>query len=349
MRHLIYSTIIFLFFSSFLTFSTSGFSARATKQIRIPEKKTYSVAAWAPYWDKRKIFNSFNKNKRLINEISPYWYYVLSNGKLRPTSKFDLRIVRKAKKLGIKVIPMISNGYNSPLISRIIRSRTLRRRHIRQLIRVAVKRKVDGVEIDYEGMNAKDRKKFSFFVKSLAQNLHKKKKILSVTVHAKTYEPGKSQQSKAQDWRVIGRYADRVRIMAYDYHWKTSAPGPIAPVRWVKRIAKLASKKIPKSKAIIGIGTYGYNWYGNKRAKAITLAQAKVLARRRKKRIRRDPKSKELYLRLKPGRAGIWIQDSGSLKYKLRIVKKYGLGGICFWRLGNEERKYWTVVKRELR
>ncbi len=342
--------VILLLFSAVLSQTSAVemlFKSKKSSKDKQESKKI--IGAWLPYWDTAKVNRAFTRNKKTMNEMSPYWYYVLPNARLRPTSKFNLRQVREAKKAGVKVIPMISNHYDGALISKIIRNRTLRRRHIRILVNMAVKRRVHGVELDYEGLLQKDRKVYAAFVKELARALHRKKKLLSVTVQAKVKEPGHSGSTKAQSWKTIGRYADRVRIMAYDYHWKTSPPGAIAPISWFKRIARLAKKTIPAKKAMMGIGTYGYNWYGDGRAKPITLHQARLIAKRNKKRLRRDKKTGEVYLRLKPGRPGIWIQDSGSLRQKLKIVKKYDLGGVFFWRMGNEDAKHWRVVRQELR
>jgi len=308
-----------------------------------------SIGGWLPYWDQKDVMSSFKKNKSLLNEVSPYWYVAKPDGKVTPVTKLNIAVVAEAKASGIKVMPMVSNGYNGAMISKIINNTKLRMAHIRELVNKVVKRKVDGIELDYEGLLPKDRKMYARFIKVLSEALHRRGKLLSVTLQSKTKEPGTSQGSKAQDWREIGKYADRLRIMAYDFHWKTSGPGPIAPVWWVEQIAKLAKKTIPPNKAILAFGTYGYNWYGNGRAKAISLAEARALAKKYKTKIQRDPKSKELYLRIKPGKAQIWIQDSGSLRLKLRVLKKYGLGGTFLWRLGDEDPATWQVLQQELR
>lgn len=322
----------------------------ANKQaINSPQAQTQkSIGAWMPYWDERRSNASFQRTIKLLDEISPYWYYLLPNGQLKPTAKFDLGVLREAKAEDIKVIPMVSNGYNGALVSKVINNSALLKAHINALVSKVTARNLDGIELDYEGLLPQDRNKFTAFVKLLAAELHKRNKLLSVTVQAKVKEPGHNGSTKAQDWKGIGQYADKVHIMAYDYHWKTSPPGPIAPIGWVENIAKLANKTIPSSKAVLAVGTYGYDWRSG-RALTITVAQARALAKKAKKRIQRDAKSKELYLRLKPGKPQIWLQDSGSLRLKLQIVKKYDLGGVFFWRLGNEQISYWSVTQQELR
>jgi len=316
-------------------------------QIRSINKAKYraSIGAWVPYWDEKNVEKSFKANKRILNEISPYWYFVKTDGKLYATAKFNLALIREAKKEDIKVIPMVSNNFDGAMISKIINNKKLRKIHVDQLVNKILVRDLDGVDLDYEGLLQKDRKMYAQFIKILAAKLHKHGKILSVTLQAKVKTPGYTSATKAQDWAKIGKYADRLRVMAYDYHWKTGSPGPIAPRSWVEEVAKFAKTKIESRKIILALGTYGYYWKGG-RAQPITIAEAKKLAKLKHEPIRRDPKSFEQFLKLGPGKPRIWLQDSGSLKSKLKIAKKHNLGGIIFWRLGDEDRATFDVVKK---
>ena len=84
----------------------------------------------------------------------------------------------------------------------------------------------------------------------------------------KLVEPGllslrHDQRNQAQDYAAIGRVADQVRVMAYDYHWSTSAPGPIAPVDWVRDVLDYSLTRIPADKIVLGVPLYGYDWVGD--------------------------------------------------------------------------------------
>ena len=44
----------------------------------------------------------------------------------------------------------------------------------------------------------------------------------------------------------------------------------------------------------------------------------------------------------------MWFESTDSLKAKLKLVEKYGLGGIAIWRLGQEDAGYWDLIQKEL-
>ena len=40
----------------------------------------------------------------------------------------------------------------------------------------------------------------------------------------------------------------------------------------------------------------------------------------------------------------VWFENAATLQTKIDLVKKYKLAGICIWRLGFEEQKFWNIV-----
>ncbi len=86
------------------------------------------------------------------------------------------------------------------------------------------------------------------------------------------YSPGATIPADAQDFAndyvEMNKYCDRVEIMAYDQgvidlHLNKARTAPYAPVAdpaWVEDLVTLASKDIAKSKLVIGVATYGYEY-----------------------------------------------------------------------------------------
>ena len=41
------------------------------------------------------------------------------------------------------------------------------------------------------------------------------------------------------NYKELAKYADYIQIMSYDKHYTTSAPGPIAPLDWVRQVMSM--------------------------------------------------------------------------------------------------------------
>src|SRR5581483_195793 len=136
----------------------------------------------------------------------------------------------------------------------------------------------DGIDIDYEAVPAASRDDFTAFLTTLAEKLHAAGKLLSVTVHAKTSDRPTWAGPGAEDWPAIGRVADTVKIMCYDYSWKGSPPGPIAPLDWIDAVATYAQSAIPNDKIMIGLPWYGYNWSASSATTSVSYLSATQLA-----------------------------------------------------------------------
>jgi GH18 family chitinase len=246
----------------------------------------------------------------------------------------------------VTVIPTITNDFDPVRVHAMLGSATARAAHSQALTALAVTKTYDGIDIDYESLQAGDRSAFSTFVSELAAALHAQGKQLSVTVHPKTSEPGTWDGPQAQDYAAIGTVADRVRVMAYDYHWATSGPGAIAPLPWVDQVAAFAASQIPASKIQLGIPLYGYDWVGSS-AEGLTFDQ--VTTRRTSAKASRQWSTADSSPWFRYTSNGVthevWYEDTQSVTAKLGVVDKYGLAGAVFWRLGGEDAGVWTAAR----
>ncbi len=56
----------------------------------------------------------------------------------------------------------------------------------------------------------------------------------------------------------MGVYADRVRLMVYD--WSVSSPGPISPMSWLSQVIAYSDPIVPNEKLQLGVASYGRDW-----------------------------------------------------------------------------------------
>lgn len=166
-----------------------------------------------------------------------------------------------------------------------------------------------------------------------------------MTLHPKTSEPGPQAKNQAQDYAAIGRVADEVRIMLYDYHWSTSAPGPLAPIRWVRHVLQWAATQVPPSKLVMGVATYGYDWVGS-RGTSLMWREIMRRARVHDATVRYAKRREAVtfsYVDRRGRRHEVWAENARSLAAKRFVMRDVGAGGMHYWRLGGEDPTIWST------
>lgn len=323
-------------------------------QVTIPSSgtiRTMLFDGWLAYWAQTTGFNIFQANVDVFRELCLYWYQFTGGPAPErfPGAADESAIISYAKGEGVKVYATI-RGYAEPSVSPTLADPVLRAAHIAALVNLAVTMGYDGIDIDYEGLKAADRDNFSTFMDELSVALHAENKLLSVCVAAKTSEPGTWDLPKAQDWTRLGQICDRVRIMCYDYHWSTSKPGPLAPITWVDSVIKFAVTVIPREKVVMGVPFYGYDWIAGGAGTGVTWVTSMATASKYGATIQWDDTSKAPWFTYVDGgvRHEVWFENAKSLEPKLAVAKKYSIGGICAWRLGNEDPENWNVIRNQV-
>lgn len=304
------------------------------------------VSAHLVWWDQDKGFESIQNFGGYMNTISPFWYELTIDGKIEPFSGAeDREVINFLKTNNIKILPVISNEFRTEPLSSIIADPQKKAQQIEDILAIA--ENYDGISLNYENLNATDKDNYTAFVTELAEELHKEDKLLSVHLHAKTDEPGTWNGPESQDWEALAKVCDKLKIMAYDYHWSTSEAGAIAPPDWVEDVIKHAVELIPNEKIYLGIPLYGYDWI-EKDGEGVTYDQAQTLATLNNASIKFDDPTKSSYFTYtKDGDSHeVWFEDVASVSYKLQLAKQYEIGGIDFWRLGDEDTKVWDEIEK---
>ena len=214
----------------------------------------------------------------------------------------------------------------------------LREKIINGLIKAA--ETYDGLQIDWENIPAEDTLIFHDFLRELKKRLGTK--MLTVAVKARI----RTLKDDAFDYRTIGEIADKIFIMAYDEHWSTSKPGPIASNGWVKKIAEYAATQIPPEKTVMGISFYGRTWtedaIGSKAWYSGTMQ--KMLVQNRISDIKRDEDGIPFFTQRHKVTVTGYYDDLTSLRKRCGMCAELGIREIGFWRIGFEDVNFWQNV-----
>jgi spore germination protein YaaH len=293
-------------------------------------------------------------NRSRLDAVSPWSYEVLPDGSITLQHQLDpvaeRAAVDRARRAGMQIVPSVANTtdglWNEQTIAAILADEELRRNHVAELVELAVAENLHGLQIDYENLRQKDQSGFSAFVTELGPALHDADKQLFVTVHVKETDAGYDERNAAQDYAAIGAVADRVTLMAYDWHWESSEPGAIAPYSWVDRVVQYAVDRIPSQKLLLGIGLFGYDWPESGPARNLTWVQIAELAGQVGAGESWDVGTQSPWLsyRATDGTTRtVWYENARSVQYKYDVARRYELGGIAWWRLGGEDPSIWSL------
>ncbi|WP_256942322.1 glycosyl hydrolase family 18 protein [Bacillus sp. OV166] len=307
---------------------------------------------------------TFNSQFNNISIIAPFWYKLDDK---RPGSLIDSvtaahkkKVILSAHEKQVKVYLVVHNLFyettekGKQVASNVLDNDKNRSVFIQNLRNEIKQFSYDGINIDMENLYLTDRDSFSLMIKKLSDTLHRDGKVVTVSVPANTGDSRANPWSPWFDYPKLGLFADRVMIMTYDEHNANTTPGSTASADWTEATIRYALKKgVPKSKILLGIAGYGWDW--DKTAKKALYSSYALLMEHKTKykaEILWDPRTQTPHYNYVDEKNHIheaWFENSDSLRSKLNLVEKYNLQGIGIWRLGLEDPMYWKAIPETIK
>ena len=317
------------------------------------------VVASMPYWNISHGTTVVLGHRQDVTEASPWMYGLTKSGQIDtqypPGQAGSVAAeIKRLRGAGTLIVPSIANitggKWSYGPVGRMLHSPELMAAQVAAIVALVQRHQYAGIDLDYEDLHAADRQAFTTFVTRLAHALHAKGKVLSVAVFAKTTNAGTDPRNVAQDYAAIGREADQVRLMAYDYHWASSAPGPVAPISWVRGVLHYAKTQIPASKIILGVPLYGYDWVGHHGA-GVSWLEALRLSRQHHAPAHYDQASQAPWFSYRDA-AGhehtVWFENAASSRAKFAAAQSAQIGGVYLWMYGYEDTGTWSALSHVL-
>ncbi len=306
------------------------------------------------FWQYGSDLDTLGKTKiDAVNVVSPTWYE-LSNSNGSINSKYSSEYYAKAKSLGYKIWPIITNGIDSSTYmpsdtSAMITSEYNREQFIKNLIEIAKRDKLDGINIDFEAMKTEDKEIYTEFIREMAPLLRKEGIKLSVDVYFVNYI----------DRKGIGAAADYIVLMGYDQrgNWSETA-GSIAEASWVEKNVEslMNDSAVPSNKIILGVPFFTRLWITKSgetkpTTKVYTMQNSVDFIKKYKLTPTFDQNAGQNYVEYTEGSLNykLWIEDKDSVKRRVETIKKYNLAGFSAWRKGFETSDIWSTVSENIK
>lgn len=263
----------------------------------------------------------------------------------------DPGLIARGREAGLKVLAVVNNdgpqGFSRADASALLGDPAHRARAVQEILRLVQGHQYDGINLDLENVDPRDRDLLTAFVAELRDALAPSGYLLTVAVPAKVADDPHHQWSGAFDYAQLGRLADYIIIMTYDEHWAGGSPGPVASLPWVERVVAYARRQMPAGKIVLGLAAYGYDWpAGGGAARALSAPQAMNLAQANNVAIQWDDTAQAPYFSYWSGgvRRIVHFENRHSAAFKLALARREGLAGVALWRLGLEEPDLWQVL-----
>lgn len=288
------------------------------------------------------------QDQLLVRDFAPYTtdysffeYHIHPDGSLSLLD--DVLAIEAAWNSRTVPLATITNltpaGFSSELTSGVLNNPSTRHNLIESIETLVSQNGYAGVNIDLEGTYPDDRDVFSTFLSELGSRLHDAGFLLTVAVPPKTSE--KVPWHAGYDYGAIGSVVDFMFIMAYDWHHFASEPGPVAPIDEVRRTIEFALENMDRSKIILGIPLYGYNWIlpytPGAMVSAISNQGAMNLALKYNVPVHYSEEYEApsiQYVDEAGQRHIVWFEDTRSIAAKFQLVRDYGLLGSGAWQIG---------------
>ncbi len=347
--------------------ATTGHPAHAADQVA-PKKY---VTGWLPYWNTKRATTSVVNSANVFQDASPFVFDADSTTRITlKADRDEWRQMRASlRSAGVPIIATVATDLSADQFAWIVKDRQRRAAHARALAEVVDRFNLDGLDLDYESINFGSssarttvRNKYPALLRDLDDRLNRMGAVTSVTVAART--AASDANWRVFDYPALGRQADRVRIMTYDFHWSGGKSGPIAPKHWVKDVASYASRAIAPPKISLGMPAYGRDWFvktvsgtcpsSARSTVSRTAGQMGAFAQRIGKTPQwREKATSQRFTYTRTYSSGgltcrakrvAWFDDARSLKAKSPLVDRYGLRGIAIWAVGGEGAGTWPTL-----
>ena len=313
-----------------------------TNGYAFPNISRDTLKATLPYLTYLSIFSHKIKEDGSISEID------------------DAELIAHAKQyntLPVMVLTSIgeNGGFSESLVGSFLQNQEAQEKAVKEIHRLIREKGYSGVDVDFEYIGAQNAKNYTNFVQKLRQEICPDGFFVFVDLPPKTSESQKGVLYEGQIYSELGRVANSVMLMTYEWGYTFGPPLPVAPIDKVREVAEFARAEIPPKNITLGIPNYGYLWQlpyveDSSRAKNISNTEAIEIAKKNNAQIKYDTVAQTPFFTFYNQDSGktteniAYFEDARSIKAKLDLAHELGFGGVGYWNIMNLFTPNWSML-----
>lgn len=290
-----------------------------------------------------------------LTSLCVFSYGFTEDGRLIPPKTDDRWMIGEAKANSVRPELTLTSlneqdQFDNLLIHALLHDEERKERLIFALLNEMKEKGYEGLDLDFEYVQAEDRDAYTRFVARLTERMNVEGYPVSVALAPKTSDDQRGILYEGIDYAGLGAAANSVFLMTYEWGYRASPPMAVAPLPEVRRVVEYAVTRIPPEKIDLGIPNYGYDWplfSSGEAAEARTVGNieaahqavetgAEILwsdtAQSPHYRYEREGKKHE-----------VWFEDVRSMRAKFGLVQEYGLRGAGYWQIMRLFRPGWIL------
>jgi len=297
-------------------------------------------------WDDDS-FTSLKANYSHLDELIPEWLHLSgASGAIQeddPAREGQVLAFLKRQNSNLRVLPLINN-YNNDIqdwdanaLSKMLADPKARLKNIQALLDYVQNNGFAGISIDYESVPPGSQADLVSFMQELYALFHPLGLEVSQSVPF---------DDETFDYSALASATDFLILMAYDQHWDSSDPGPVAGQNWFEDLLRLRLSELPADHVVVGIGNYGYDWLGDTTtSQGVTFHDVINQASASNAQIGLDPVSLNptFVYTSTATQHQVWYLDAITAFNELVSAQPYGVHGYAMWVLGSEDPGVWQV------
>ena len=282
-----------------------------------------------------------------VNVIAPTWFYLESpEGDM--SSVASDTYVATAHSRGLSVWT-VANDFDGAVNSSkdtfsALSTYAGRSKIIDTIVSETVRVGADGINIDFEKVNADCAPYFQEFIRELSVSCRTQGLVLSIDAYVPTY-------TKYLGRAELARTADYIVCMCYDEHTSGSeTAGSVSSLPFVQKGIRDTLKEVPPEQTVIALPFFTRLWKVNENAaptsSAMGMGEAAAWLSENAANVVWDEETGQNYAEAKgvDGTSEIWIEDAQSISEKMKEVMAAGCAGVAEWKLGLETQDIWQVI-----
>ncbi len=286
-----------------------------------------------------------------VNVIAPTWFYLESpEGDM--SSVASDTYVATAHSRGLSVWT-VANDFDGAVNSSkdtfsALSTYAGRSKIIDTIVSETVRVGADGINIDFEKVNADCAPYFQEFIRELSVSCRTQGLVLSIDAYVPTY-------TKYLGRAELARTADYIVCMCYDEHTSGSeTAGSVSSLPFVQKGIRDTLKEVPPEQTVIALPFFTRLWKVNENAaptsSAMGMGEAAAWLSENAANVVWDEEAGQNYAEAKgvDGTSEIWIEDAQSISEKMKEVMAAGCAGVAEWKLGLETQDIWQVISDHL-